>query len=181
MIANVNKHDSTRSRKYAAAYPIGIGDLCSRSNPSKSLWQPSGDAVPQSAQAIKEERTQVALADLKVLLAKKIDQEKKYGLSFDVHSNFYMRHIMVCQFLEMQLASHVVGSRCQRTLLVAQGFSKGYLLGGRIVQWERSWVQERMIPQRSQGGGRTSWMDNENIIKSVRHFAKKQGDSKFQP
>lgn len=63
-----------RQRDLNLLSPTMHDDVPVESHPLSSL--PSGDAVPQSAQAIKEKRTRVALADLKVLLAKKIDQEK---------------------------------------------------------------------------------------------------------
>jgi len=82
------------------------------------------------------------------------------------------------KFLELQLAEHTKRTRRDRALSVAQGAGKGYAFGRRIVQWEISWVQDRVIPRRGQGGGRGSWMNDDDIAQSVRYFARQEGDSK---
>ncbi|KAN0073508.1 hypothetical protein V8E54_008728, partial [Elaphomyces granulatus] len=86
-----------------------------------------------------------ALEDLKHLLRRVSDQEKKYGERLNINGNFYLRHTMVRQFLELQLAEHTKRTRRDRALSVAQGAGKGYAFGRRIVQWEISWVQDRVI------------------------------------
>ncbi|KAN0076035.1 hypothetical protein V8E54_007305 [Elaphomyces granulatus] len=138
--------------------------------------------VPRGGPALqpvsKKEELRAALEDLKHLLRHVSDQEKKYGERLNINGNFYLRHTMVRQFLELQLAEHTEGTRRDRALSVAQGAGKGYAFGRRIVQWEISWVQDRVIPRRGQGGGRGSWMNDDDIAQSVRYFARQEGDSK---
>ena len=126
----------------------------------------------------KKEELRAALEDLKNLLRRVSDQEKMYGERLNINGNFYLRHTMVRQFLELQLAEHIEGTRRDRALSVAQGAGKGHTFGRRIVQWEISWVQDRVIPRRAPGGGRGSWMNDDDITQSVRYFARQEGDSK---
>ena len=136
---------------------------------------PRGGSTPVS----KKEKLQASLEDLKNLLRRVTDQEKKYGERLNINGNFYLRHTMVRQFLELQLAEHTEGTRRDRAFSVAQSAGKGYTVGRRIFQWEKSWVQSRVIPRRASGSGGSSWMNDDDIAQSVRYFVRQEGDSKW--
>ena len=48
-----------------------------------------------------------------------------------------------------------------------------------IVRWERSWVENRVIPETQAGKNKHtfSWMEDEELITDVRTYIKAQGDS----
>ena len=146
--------------------------------PTLPIQSTPGPVVPRGGSTPpKKEELRAALEDLKNLLRRVSDQEKKYGERLNINGNFYLRHAMVRQFLELQLAEHTVGTRRDRAFSVAQGAGKGFAVGRRIVQWEKSWVDNRVIPRRASGGGRSSWMNDDDIAQSVRYFARQEGDS----
>ena len=148
--------------------------------PTLPIQSTPGPVVPRGGSTPpKKEELRAALEDLKNLLRRVSDQEKKYGERLNINGNFYLRHAMVRQFLELQLAEHTVGTRRDRAFSVAQGAGKGFAVGRRIVQWEKSWVDNRVIPRRASGGGRSSWMNDDDIAQSVRYFARQEGDSKL--
>ena len=64
---------------------------------------PSDCAPPQSSQQIKREQRTFALKDITRLVELVTEQENKYKERFSPHSNFYRRHVMVQQFLQIQL------------------------------------------------------------------------------
>ena len=72
-------------------------------------------------------------------------------------------------------------NRRQLAQVVAQSFNKRSYTGRRIVQRERSWVKDRVIPNTKAGNqkGDLSWMDDEDLVLSIKDWAKKEGESKF--
>ena len=51
----------------------------------------------------------------------------------------------------------------------------------KAVQWERSWIKLRIIPNTKAGNKKRdlSWMDNEDFVLSIKDWAKKTGESKL--
>lgn len=50
----------------------------------------------------------------------------------------------------------------------------------KIIQWERSWIKERVIPNTKAGNkkGDLSQMENKDLVFSIKDWAKKTGKSK---
>lgn len=57
---------------------------------------------------------------------------------------------MVQQFLQTQLKSQPSQTRRDLSLTIARGFGRGHQTGRNIVRWEKSWVEERLIPERKE-------------------------------
>lgn len=53
-----------------------------------------------------------------------IIQEKKYEKKLSSYGNFYCRHIMVQQFLSIQLKTHLKITCCNLFMGIAQSFGK---------------------------------------------------------
>ena len=72
-------------------------------------------------------------------------------------------------------------NRRQLARIVVQSFNKRSYTGRRIIQWERSWVKDRVILNTKAGNqkGDLSWMDDEDLVLSIKDWAKKEGESKF--
>ena len=53
-------------------------------------------------------------------------------------------------------------------------------MGRKIIQWERSWVKQRVIPNTKAENkrGDLSWMEDEDLVLSIKDWAKKTGESK---
>ncbi len=90
-----------------------------------------------------------AVHDLSELLRVKTVQIDKYRHVLDNNSNLYRRHQMVQSFLWMKLnktkddpGSHWQGS----AQVVVNSFNRRAYTGRKIIQWERSWVQNYTIP-----------------------------------
>ena len=125
-----------------------------------------------------------AAHDLGELLRLKTRQIDKYGYELSHKSNFYRRHQMVRSFLWMQLNKEKNNPQLNRqglARLVAQSFNKRRYTARKVVQWERSWVQLRVIPNTKAGNkkGDLSWMDDEDLVLSIKDWAKKTGESKL--
>ena len=130
-----------------------------------------------------ELQTQAA-HDLGELLRLKTQQMDKYGYELTPKSNYYRRHQMVMSFLWMQLNKEKDNPQLNRRKLaqiVAQSFNKRRYTGRKIVQWERSWVKLRVVPDTKAGNGKgdLSWMDDEDLVLSIKDWAKKEGESKL--
>jgi hypothetical protein len=139
---------------------------------------PRGTAI-QSNEEIRKAQRINASKELERLLGLVTEQEKKYGERLLPHGNFYRRHVMVRQFLEIQLGSQRNGTRRTLSLSVAQCFGRGHATARNIVKWENSWVNDRIIPKRQGQNGYSPWMDDEELKESIRDFARKEGDSKY--
>lgn len=107
---------------------------------------PPGYEISRSKQEIDKEKRTTALKDITRLLELVTVQEEKYGERSSPHGNFHRRHMMVQQFLQIQLRSKTRQRRRDFTLSIARSFGKGYGTARNIVRWENSWVEKREIP-----------------------------------
>ena len=142
-------------------------------------------ATPQisksaSLQQRNEEARLKALNDLTRFLGLKKGQEEKYGRVLSPRSNLYRRHIMVQSFLWIQQRKHEFPDSSRRGLarVVAKNNGKGGHTAQKIVQWEKSWVKTRAIPESKAGKHRhhISWMDDEEILLALRSFINRKGE-----
>lgn len=119
---------------------------------------PRGSEPPLSEEEIKKDLRVDGLKDLSRLLKVVSEQEKKYGYRLSPHSNFFCRHLMVQQFLQLQLKIQSSPTRRTLSIQVAQAFGRGESTGRSIVRWEISWIEKREIPDRSERSDSDSWM-----------------------
>ena len=142
-----------------------------------------------SFKVVKRVKTRVelqkkALHDLEELLRLKRQQIDKYRYELSPQSNYYHCHQMIRSFLWMQLnkeKDNLHLTRRDLAQIVAQSFNKKRYTGKKIVQWERSWVKLRVIPDIKAGNreGDLSWMEDEDLVFSIKKWAKKEGESKL--
>ena len=120
------------------------------------LSQSSSSKVIQKVETRVELQTQAA-HDVGELLRLKTQQMDKYGYELSPKSNYYCRHQMVRSFLWIQLNKEKDNPQLNRRKLaqiVAQSFNKRRYTERKIVQWERSWVKLRVIPNTKAGNGK---------------------------
>ena len=174
-------------------YDLGlISDISSQQGPGRSsnlgddvdslhplIEVPLGHNPSRSKQELDQEKRTIALKDMTRLLEFVTVQEEKYEERLSPHSNFYRRHMMVQQFLQIQLRTNSGATRRNLSMSIARSFGKGQGTARNIVQWEKSWVEEREIPRRKNRDNYFSWMDDEDLQESIRDFARRQGDSKY--
>ena len=86
---------------------------------------------------------------------------------------------MVQQFLQTQLKSQPSHIRRDLSLNISRAFGRGYLTARNIVQWEKSWVEKREIPERKEKMDGDSWMYDEGVNDAILKFARAQRDSKW--
>ncbi len=113
-----------------------------------------------------------ALKDLTRLLELVTEQKKKYEGRLSPHSNFYRRHLMVQQFLQTQLKSQPSHIWRDLSLNVSRAFGQGYPTARNIIQWEKSWVEKREIPERKERMDGDSWMYDEEVNDAILKFAR---------
>jgi hypothetical protein len=132
----------------------------------------------------KENARHDALQDLKRFLSLKGEQKRKYGKLLTPGKDFHRRHLMVASFLMLQQRKHEFQDRSRRALsaIVAKSFGRGAHTGLKIVRWEKSWVEERTIPESKAGKHRQgiSWMNDEEVLLAVQQFVKTQGEGQFE-
>jgi hypothetical protein len=123
-----------------------------------------------------------ASKDLKRLIELPSEQKKKYGHVLSQKSDFLRRHLLVLNFLwiQDQRQSFANATRKELARIVAASHNRRTETARRIVQWEKSWVEQRTIPQGKWGGEKwnASWMNEEDILCAVRDFARSQGEGK---
>ena len=124
-----------------------------------------------------------AAHEISELLRLKTAQIEKYGTEFSHRSNFFRRHQMVQSFLWMQMNKKKDNPDINRrglAQIVAQSFNKRAYTGRKIVQWERLWVRDRIIPRTKVGekSDNLSWMEDEDLVLSIKEWAKNSGESK---
>ena len=141
---------------------------------------PSGFALPQSSQQMEREKRTVALKNMTRLVELVTKQENKYKKRLSPHSNFYRRHVMVQQFLQIQLRTQPSQTRRNLALSIARSFGRNYTTARNIVQWEKSWIAHREIPRRKDREDYATWIDNEELQESIRDFARRERDNKFE-
>lgn len=117
------------------------------------------------------------------LLRLKTRQIDTYGHVLEPKSNLYSRHQIVQSFLWMQLNKEKDNLGLKRqglARIVAQNFNKQAYTGRKIIQWERSWVKTRTIPSTKAGLNKhtLSWMEDEDLVLSIKELIKKEGESK---
>ena len=131
-----------------------------------------------------EKARQEALDDLKRLLHHEEEQRNKYGKPFATGKNFQRRHLMVESFLALQQQKQELPDPSRRGLatLVARNYGKGGHTVRKIVQWEKSWVKDRTIPESKSGTHRhnSSWMDDKALLSAVQEFIKSQGEGRLK-
>ena len=154
-------------------------DATSVPPPSKTLKE----GRLQKVETLFEKRTQAA-HDLGELLRLKTKQMDRYGHVLDSKSNLYRRHQMVQSFLWMQLSKEKDNPGLNRQRLariVAQSFNRRAYTGRKIIHWERSWVKSRVIPGTKAGSNKhnLSWMEDEDLVLSVKEWSRKAGESKI--
>src|SRR6266516_8080186 len=120
--------------------------------PLKEIEHGKAKASVNTSQTKKEDRHK-ALLDLKQFLELKGEQKKKYGKVLKPGKDFHRRHLMVQSFLTSQRRTHEFqdSSRRQLATIVARTYGRGIHTGRKIVQWERSWVNHRTIPESKAG------------------------------
>ena len=98
-----------------------------------------------------------ALADLNKLLRLKTEQKKKYGCLLQTKPNHYCRHLLVQAFFSMQACKlekpKLFQGKSRRDLAIMAAHSHNARGGTarQIVRWERSWVENRVIPETQAG------------------------------
>ena len=108
------------------------------------------------------------------------EQENKYKERLSPYSNFYRQHVMVQQFLQIKLRTQPSQTRRDLALSIARSFGRNHATARNIVQWEKSLIAYREIPRRKNREDYATWMDNEELKESIRDFARKKRDSKFE-
>jgi hypothetical protein len=136
------------------------------------------------ARQTREDACHEALQDLKRFLGLKGEQKRKYGKLLIPGKDFHRRHLMVSSFLTLQQRKHEFHDCNRRELasIVAKSYGRGAHTGLKIVRWERSWVEHRIIPESRAGKHRhnISWMDDEEVLLAVQQFVKSQGEGQFE-
>jgi hypothetical protein len=66
--------------------------------------------------------------------------------------------------------------------IVVRSYRKRSHSGLKIVQWEKSWVEHRTIPESKAGKHKQdiSWMNDEEVLLAVQQFVKTQGEGQFK-
>lgn len=100
-----------------------------------------------------------------------------YKKIIPVNSNWYRRHQMVRSFLRLQENKEKDNPgkvREDLAYIVAQNFSRRRHTGRKIIQWEKLWVADRIIPETKAGKHEhnLTWMEDEDLIMSVRDWAR---------
>ena len=65
--------------------------------------------------------------------------------------------------------------------IVANNFNRQVYTRQKIIYWERSWVKDCTIPGTKAGKHKhvVSWMEDEDLILSVKEWSRKSGESKL--
>lgn len=132
----------------------------------------SGCTPPKSKREVEKEQSINALQNLTRLLELVREQEKKYEERLSPHSNFYRRHVMVQQFLQIQLKNWPSSTQRSLSLIVAESFGRGHNTARNIVRWENLWVDEREISEGKSLEIYALWMNDKELKKSIRDFAR---------
>ena len=127
---------SDTSSQHGPGESSGPGDDIDSSYPLSEV--PPGRNPSQSKQEINQEQRTIALKDITRLLELVTVQEEKYEERPSPHSNFYRRHMMVQQFLQIQLKTKSSPMRHDLSMSIARSFSKGQGTAQNIVRWEKS-------------------------------------------
>ncbi len=107
----------------------------------------------------------------------------RYGHVLDLKSNLYCRHQIVQGSLWMWLSKkkdNPILDRQSLAQIVAQSLNRRAYTGQKIIHLERSWVKYRVIPSTKAGSNKhnLSWMEDEDLVLSIKEWSKKAGESK---
>lgn len=137
----------------------------------------------KSVEATVEDARSKASMDLKRLVELSTEQTKKYGYILSKNSDFFKRHTMLLSFLWVrQKRENFPGVKLgDLARMVATNYNKGTGYARNLIIWERSWTENRSIPQRKsrKSSANVSWMNEEDISCAARDFVKTQGEGKF--
>ena len=97
---------------------------------------PLGGSTSSPNQLSFTERRILALQEITKLLELVTEQEKNNEDRLSPHSNFYRRHIMVQQFLQIQLKTKPSPTHRQFALNIACSFGKRHIIRRNIIRWE---------------------------------------------
>jgi hypothetical protein len=128
----------------------------------------------------RREASIVALADISRLLSLPTEQKAKYGSPIVINSDFRRRHLMVQQFLTIQIRGKAKAGSSRRSLAekVALVYGRGAHTARQIVRWEKAWVKDRTIPESEAGKNISvfSWIDDEDLVLAIKAWIRTEGD-----
>lgn len=136
---------------------------------------------------ILKQARQDAAIDLNNLLWLKTEQKKKYGFILSSKPNLLRRHLLVQAFfnlqaLKLEKPEKFHKKRCPDVaIMVANTYGARGGTTRSIVNWENTWVKQRLIPETLAGKHKHkfSWMDDEELIFKAQEYIKAQGDSEY--
>lgn len=125
-----------------------------------------------------------ASQDLEDLLRHTTKQTAKYKKTIPVNSDWYRRHQMVQTFLWLQENKETDNPTLNRrdlACLAARSFCRRNYTGRKIVQWEKSWILYRTIPETKAGSHKhnLTWMEDEDLVLSVKEWARSLQDGMY--
>jgi len=134
----------------------------------------------QAVQQHTKEKRHLALEDLEKLLHCKTRQVQVYGHCLFLGSDFYRRHLMVRNFINLQKHHGDVSGKTRRELAntVAATFDRRRHTAGKLDKWERQWIDNRRIPESKAGKHKAhlSWLEDEGVLCAIQDFTKSQGE-----
>ena len=133
---------------------------------------PAPAEVPSNVEG--EKRRDLAKLDLEKKLKSKRTQLTKQNQT---------SHLAVLQFMNYQERMQESGkreSRADMALSVSRCFNRGKWFAKKLVSWERSWIDERCIPDGKQGcfTKSKSWFNDEGVMLAAREYLSGAGESK---
>ena len=137
----------------------------------------------QVVQQRTKEQRRLALEDLEKVLRSKTRQVEVYGHRLSPDSDFYRRHLMVRNFINMQKPHENLSEKIRREFAetVAGTFDRGRHTAEKIVKWERQWMVDGRIPESKAGKHKAhlSWLEDEGVLCAIQDFTKSQGEGKI--
>ena len=113
---------SGTSSQHGPGESSGLEDDIDSSHPLSEV--PLGRNPSQSKQEINQQQRTIALKDITRVLELVTVQEEKYEERLLPYSNFYRRHAIVQQFLQIQLKIKPSPTRCDLSMNIARSFGK---------------------------------------------------------
>lgn len=171
-IKELFKRQEAISREHDASKVVPLSDIAHGRSTEPSLER-----------SMAENARLAASEDLKRLLQLPTLQKKKYGYIMSGRSDFLKRHEMLLSYFWIQQErERFPGVKLKELAqMVAKSYNKGSGYARHLPQWEKSWIENRFIPERKSCGncGNVSWMNEEDVACATRDFAKSQGESKM--
>ena len=162
-----------------------LGMLSQKSTQAESAKPDSLSQVAQGQKYLRSKKNmwmedcKEAFQAMNRLLQLVTEQEKLYRERLSSHSNFYRCHTMVQQFLQSQLNNTINRTRKEFSKDVARCFGKGRYTAKKIMRWEISWIDHRVILARKDCEDSESLINDEDLRISIRDFAKKQDNCTY--